>query len=826
MGFYNNLEIEIEEEEIVRLLGYKNSEPDDMVRACIRKEIENCINYIKPQLSWKKLNIKKHEKNRVLLENEVVFQGEFIANKLLKCQYIIVLVATIGEKLDKLIQEAFESGDYLKGIIDDNIATTALGYITKKIWHNMLDDLKDSCIGITSRLSPGDGDWKLEEQTKIFNCFEEIETDVKLMGSYMMLPLKSTSAIYGFGEGIGITTTEHLCSECSMENCLYKINEKIEIIVYDKEVKKSLVVNKNSNLYKVLLNNDIFVSGMCGGKGTCGKCKVQVLKGIDEPTIQELNHLTIDELKNGFRLACEIKVNKPLEINLEMEINKIKVLTDCNEGNFNIEPIIIKKHLIIDKPSIDDQRDDCKRIKDAAEINNLYIGYDILPLICSRLRNADFDITLCIYDNILLEIEAGDTTKDMYGLALDIGTTTIACYLVDLITGRTVDVESEENKQSAYGADVISRINYTIENEQGTLKFKTIILDEINDIVDILCKKNNVCKENIYNMSIVGNTTMIHFLLGLPTSNIAMAPYIPVLTEACEIKAKELGININGYVSILPGIASYVGSDITGGILSSGMMESEKYSLLLDIGTNGEIAIGNSTGIVACSTAAGPAFEGASIKCGIGGINGAIFKIDFSQKPIYQTIGGSKARGICGSGVIDAVSEFIKHKIIDKTGRMLREEAIEDIELGKRVYIKQNVKEFLLEKNSLSGDAIVFTQKDVREVQLAKSAIATGIQLLIKEINICYEDIETVYLGGGFGNFMNIESSIIIGMIPNELRGKIYSIGNCAGLGAKLYLLSQKYRESSRNIIKRTSYIELSNRKDFQDCYIDSMMFN
>mgnify|MGYP001600530747 CR=1 FL=1 len=825
MGFDNNFKIEIEEDEIVKLLGYKDSEPGEKVRTNIKKEIVECIKYFKPHISWRKISIKTHQVNRVILENDVVLQGKFIANKLLKCQYIIVLVATVGGDIDKVIHEAFESGDYLKGVMDDNIATSALGVITKSFWHKMLDDVKGSCIGITSRLSPGNGEWEVKEQTKIFDCLKNIKSEVNLIESYMMIPLKSTSAIYGFGEGLGITSTEHLCSECLMKDCSYKTNSKIEVKILNKGKQVSLYVNNNSNLFKVLIYIGIFVPGICGGKGHCGKCKVLVLSGIDEPTTEELKLLSVDEIHSGVRLACEINVIKAIEINIEIETHKIQIMTDWKERSFTVDPNVMKKHLIIDKPSIDDQRDDCKRIRDAVGIYNLSIGYDLLPSISSKLRNADFDITLSIYNNILLEIEVGDTTKEIYGFAVDIGTTTIACYFVDLVTGRTIDIESQENNQRSYGADVISRINYTIENEQGTSIFKKIIIGQINDMVDMLCKRNNICNKNVYNMSVVGNTIMIHFLLGLPTSNIAMGPYIAVLMDAYDITAEELGININGYISILPSIASYVGSDITGGILSSGMIETEKYSLLLDLGTNGEIAIGNCAGVVTCSTAAGPAFEGANIKCGVGSINGAICNFDLDQKQIYQTIGGIKASGICGSGVIDVVSEFLKHKIIDGTGRMLGAEEIENIDLSKRVYIEQNAKEFLIEKNSINGSAIVFTQKDVREVQLAKAAIATGIQLLIKEINIGYEDIEKVYLGGGFGNFVNIDSSIRIGMIPNELKGKIYSIGNCAGLGAKMYLLSKRDRKRSQYIIEKASYVELSNRKDFQDYYIDFMMF-
>lgn len=826
MGNYGEFKVEINEKEIARLLGYKVKEPNEEMSQCIREEIEGCIKYIKPQITWEKVNIRSVSENRVILENNVVLQGEFIAKKLLKCQYVIVLVSTIGKELEEIVHKAFASEDYLKGMIVDNIGTTALAYINKVFWNKLIDKIKDSNMGITSCMSPGDKAWDIKEQTKIFQCLKGNEIGVILTESNMMLPIKSTSAIYGFGEEIGITRIGHICSECSMKNCTYRMEEKIEMLVNYGGKKRSLKVDKGSNLLDVLRENGVFLHSPCGGKGRCGKCKVLTLKGIEEPSSHDTEYLSEQELSRGIRLACAIQVNKALEISIENEAQNMEALTEGEVRSIDIEPMVVKKHLIMNKPNIDDQRDDHKRIAYAAGIRNLAIGYDLLPLVSSKLREADFDVTASIYKNEVLHIEAGDTSENVFGIAVDIGSTTIACYLINLLSGKTMDVESQVNKQRAYGADVISRINFTIENERGTEVLRDSIINQLNDMVEILHRRNYISPDNIYDMAVVGNTTMIHILLGIPTRNISMAPYIPVSTAAMDFRAKELGIRINGYVSILPGIASYIGSDITGGILSCGMIESEKYSLLLDLGTNGEIALGNCHSIITCATAAGPAFEGANIKCGVGGIKGAISKVNLNGKDMYQTIGGHKACGICGSGVLDMVSELIKYNLIDDTGRMREAEEITDIDLSKRMIISKGGKEFLLEEGTENGEPILFTQKDVREVQLAKAAICAGIQILLKEKGISYEDIEKVYIGGGFGNFMNVESSLIIGMIPHDLRGKIKSMGNCAGVGAKLYLLSENSREKTYGIIEKASYIELSNSKDFQDYYIESMTFD
>ncbi|MPM70411.1 hypothetical protein SDC9_117366 [bioreactor metagenome] len=370
---------------------------------------------------------------------------------------------------------------------------------------------------------------------------------------------------------------------------------------------------------------------------------------------------------------------------------------------------------------------------------------------------------------------------------------------------------------------MISRINYTIENKNGINELNKCIIDEINEMIDKICKANKIDKEEVYNLVVVGNTTMIHLFMKLNCKNIALAPFIPTLTETYECLSSDLGININGVVSFPPGISAYVGSDISAGILSSNICEKEKYSLLLDIGTNGEMALGNKDKVFTCSTAAGPAFEGANIKYGVGGIDGAISSIDLSKSTIYKTINNETPCGICGSGVLDISSQLLKYEIIDESGRMCDLDEIKNENLRKRLKEENNMKEFVIFEDE--DKKISFTQKDIREVQLAKAAINAGMKVLLKESNLTYDDIEHVYIGGGFGNFMDVESAVNIGMIPKELKNKIKSIGNCAGKGAINYLINEKKQEEIINITNKCKYIELSQSKDFQEFYIDSIIF-
>lgn len=824
MEIIRDFKLQIEEKTILRLLGYKDSEPDEEVLESVKEEINRCIEYISPSIAIEKLNIINVEEDRVVLENGVVFEGEFISNKLRKCTHVIVGVTTLGKRMDEEVKSAFNSGDYLKGMIVDNIGTTALEFVNKTFWNDMVNEIKNTNIGITSRLSPGDTALNISEQEKIFKCLDKAEIGVTLTETFMMLPLKSTSYVYGFGEGIGIARIGHVCSECSMKHCAYRMDGKLELRINDGEFIQTIDVKPGSNLLQVLRLNNIFISSPCGGNGTCGKCKVKINKGVPKTSDPDKKHLSQRELDNGFRLACNVSIDNHMDISILSGQDKIEVLTK-GEEQIEIDPVIFKKHYVLEKPSIHDQRDDLKRLEDALGVEGLKINHKDLIALSENLRTSDFNISAAVYEDKLIHLETGDTSNKKYGLAIDIGTTTIACYLMDLASGKTIDVESQVNRQRAYGSDVISRINYTMENPEGLDTLKRCIIEQLNDMTSILCTKNNISPENIYDAVAAGNTTMIHLLLGLPCRNIALAPYIPVTTAGMVYEAAEIGLCIKGILSLMPGLASYVGSDITAGILSSGMLNSEKYSLLLDLGTNGEIALGNSKEIITCSTAAGPAFEGANIKHGIGGVRGAISKIDLSKDEVYETIGKDKPCGICGSGVLDAVAQLVKHGIVDETGRMLDEDEIEDEKLLRRMTSEDGMKAFVLSDTSATGEKIVFTQKDVREVQLAKAAISAGINILLEEKGISCSDVEYLYIGGGFGNYMDIESSLAIGMIPKELRGKIKSVGNCAGSGAKMYLLSSKARKETRRIKLQSAYIELSKREDFQEYFVDSMMF-
>lgn len=821
MKIFDDIKLEIEEKRVLHLLGYKDRIPDDDILDCIRTEISKCSTYLNPAVYYKYININCVADDYVLLENNVKFEGEFISAKLKDCNKIIVVITTLGQKVNQVIEEAFSDGDYLKAIIIDNISTEAIGYVNKLFWNEIVNNIKNSNIGLTQTLSPGDTQWELQEQGKIFACMGDDFKEVKLTESFLMLPSKSTAAVYGFGENIGIAKKEHICSECTMKHCTFRSDEKIPLIVNLNGSKEVIDVKKGENLLRVLQENKIFINSPCNGKGTCGKCKVRVIKGIKKESNLDENHLHKEEIQIGYRLSCGINVDEKMEIIINAADNDMEVMTDGIAEIEDISPIIRKIYCQISPASLEDQRDDFLRLKDSINIKHLSIDLLQLRNLNKKLREFNFNITAVLNDNKLLSIEKNDTVKQFYGIAVDIGTTTIAVYLMNLTDGKTIDVISEINNQKNYGADVVSRIFYTAENKEGSKILKDVIISQLNSMIENICNKNNIETEKVYDVCIVGNTTMIHLLLGLPCENIAMAPYIPVTNSSMEFESREVGLITNGIISIVPGISAYVGSDITAGILTCGMLETEKYSLLLDIGTNGEMALGNKMEVITCSTAAGPAFEGANIKHGVGGISGAICKIDLSKDKIYETIGNKKPIGICGSGVLDMVAQMLKYDLMDETGRITD---LDDEELSDNIIEINGIKQFVVAQLD-DNEQITFSQKDVREVQLAKSAISAGIKILLKEKNLTYDDIDTLYLAGGFGNYMDKESAAAIGLIPKELKHKIKNIGNSAGSGAKAYLMSKKLREKAEELKSRTDYLELSSNHDFQDFFIEGMMF-
>lgn len=411
------------------------------------------------------------------------------------------------------------------------------------------------------------------------------------------------------------------------------------------------------------------------------------------------------------------------------------------------------------------------------------------------------------------------------GIAIDIGSTTLAAYLFDLTTGQLLKVASAVNPQTRFGGDVISRIHYTMTTSDGTKTMQSLLIRTLNQLIDQLMKSFDLSSAAIKNIVLTGNTTMLHFFLGLETRSLAVAPFAPLILSAVRLSSREAGLPSGGFVDLMPGISAYVGSDITAGILASGMADAPTWVLLLDLGTNGELALGCKERILTCATAAGPAFEGANIQHGCSALPGAISEVDLTADPPYTTIGGQPPIGICGSGVLAILAELLRHGLVDQTGRMLSPDEVSDQKSAAGLREINGEPVYVLYENHENDQLIYFTAKDVREVQLAKAAIRAGIEVLMKEAGLAPEQIRQLYIAGGFGNRMNIASAVAIGLIPATLQARAETIGNGAAAGAGAYLLSESAREKAVQIATTAEYIELSDHSDFGDAYMDAMSF-
>ncbi len=578
-----------------------------------------------------------------------------------------------------------------------------------------------------------------------------------------------------------------------------------------------------------------FIETPCGGKGTCGKCLVRVEgDGASGVTEIEKKKLSETELARGFRLACSTRITGDITVTLNDKSGHIVILEDSTDFQEHLNPCIKKKYVSLSKPTLEDQRDDLKRLRDELNLPDHRITLKEIGKLPLLLRDNGFSATAVYNDAQILTVEQGNTEDINYGLAVDIGTTTVVVYLLDMSSGKKIGVASGLNVQKSYGQDVIARINHTMTDDQGLETLHNGIIGQLNELIDSLVATHKIDRKSIYSMTIAGNSTMMHLAAGIPPKNIAAAPFIPASLEMMRITAAEMGITIaeQGWIYLLPGISAYIGADITAATLASGMAKEESLSLLIDIGTNGEIMLGNKDRLLSCSTAAGPAFEGATIRDGVGGIAGAIDTVALHDSSIScTTIAGKKPLGICGSGIVDAISNLLYAGIIDETGRMVDADDIEN-ETGKhlaenRTELDGQAAYILVQAEDTShGDAILLTQKDVREVQNAKASIAAGITTLIKTAGKSVQDIDRVFLAGGFGSYIDKHHAIHIGLIPKELENKIEVIGNAAGSGAIMALLSREKFQECSTLSERTEYIELSSSPEFMDDYVNSMMFS
>ncbi|MCK5595149.1 DUF4445 domain-containing protein [bacterium] len=593
----------------------------------------------------------------------------------------------------------------------------------------------------------------------------------------------------------------------------------------------SVYVLSGTSILEAAGRAGIVITFPCGGQGTCGKCRVQIVEGNIPPTSIEEKTLSKDDISNGIRLACQSKItsNCIIDIPPASRESAQQILTKGIQSKKEIKPSVWKKYVELKKPTLDNPKANLNLIREAVK-TDFHADIYVIRNLSAILNEAKYKVTCVFSDGELISVEKGDTTKIDYGVAFDIGTTTLVGTLLDLNTGEELALVSRTNPQVIYGDDIISRINFTITDKDGLDKLFYKISRELNDMISELSNKSGISIHNIYKVAIAGNSTMQHICLRVTPKSLAKIPFNLVVRDPVEIKAKKIGIDINpgALVYVLPSIAGFVGGDTVACILATQLHKEKNLKLIIDIGTNGEIVLGNNKKIIAASTAAGPSFEGARISQGMRATIGAIEKVIIDEDVEYNVIGNTAPFGICGTGLIDGVAELLKAGVIDETGRIVSQSEYKGNEnIRRRIIETEKGNDFLLIDGhaARSKRPIFISQKDVRELQLAKAAIAAGIKVLQKELNVTDKDISEVYLAGAFGNFIRRTNAKRIGLIPNIPSEKIAFVGNASSSGAKLVLLSYDMEKEAEHVSTQTNYIELSARSDFNENFMNEMMF-
>ena len=590
---------------------------------------------------------------------------------------------------------------------------------------------------------------------------------------------------------------------------------------------KVLNLKTGTNMRTALIDAGFSIDSPCGGQGTCLKCKVKVSGVSDSINELEREKLSAEELNGGWRLACQVAVEKAGEVQLpEIEVSRAKVSFGLLGEEIPLSPNVCRRHFDLGEPALSDQRADWNRLADYLEVEapgSVVAELSLLQEIPNRLREWNFRGEAVMVGDTVVALEPPDSTKGALGVALDIGTTTLAAGLVDLDTGKVVALDAELNPQIVFGADVISRIMYTRDGPEQRDRLQKELIKGLNHLLLQICRIAGRERESIFEVTVVGNTTMMHLLLGLDATHIALAPYVGVVNRALSVPASELGLHIHprGKVHVIPSVASFVGADTVAVILAARLHQTRVPRLAIDIGTNGEVVLATKDIILTASTAAGPAFEGGGIKFGMRATRGAISSFQATPSVDYKVIGNSSARGICGSGLIDLVAELFKVGIIDRSGRMLLPSEMGSpltAELAQRVRLRDEKREFVIFKDEETE--VTLTQQDVREFQLAKGAIRACIESLMKEANVDIADIQEVLLSGVFGNYINREKAVTLGMVPPFPLEKIHFIGNAAMDGALRALINLEERRLADEISTRAQHIELSGRADFEETFL------
>lgn len=570
--------------------------------------------------------------------------------------------------------------------------------------------------------------------------------------------------------------------------------------------------SKEQSLLDCARQLSVDLVSICGGIGNCERCKVQVIAGqVSKISLEEEASLSARELEQGYRLACmayplsDVRLHVPAESLTAPQRTQVEGL----DVDVDPDPLVRGLDAHLTPPTLESPQADAQNLWHALAAHGIdegSIDFQVQHMLSPLARDNNWQVKVALRENEIVAIGAPSTR--WLGLAVDIGTTKVAGYLLDLESGKTLASKGLMNPQISYGEDVVSRIVAASKSPADAARLQTLLAEALNHLAVDLCAETSTQPEEIVEAVIVGNTAIHHLFLGLPVKQLGLSPYVPVIDTALDIKAREVGLHIapGAYVHLLPNIAGYVGADHVAMLLATRIAESDGVTLAIDIGTNTEICLNHKGKMTSVSCASGPAFEGAHIKFGMRAAPGAIEHVRWENERLeIQTIAGEPPVGICGSGLLDIVAQMRLNNIVDRSGKMSAHPLIQ---------IHDGKPEFVLAKRP-GLDPVTLSQKDVRELQLAKAAIRLGILALVESEGLEESDIEQVLIAGAFGTFIDVESAITIGMLPNLPPERFKQVGNAAGTGARLALISQAERLKARQIAERDGYIELAKMPGF-----------
>jgi uncharacterized 2Fe-2S/4Fe-4S cluster protein (DUF4445 family) len=623
------------------------------------------------------------------------------------------------------------------------------------------------------------------------------------------------------------------------------MNQRVDLRFNDRPVR----VPQGVTLFDAASWNGIAIDSTCGGHGTCKKCRIRFKADAPVPTSLDLRAYTAAEIKDGWRLACRTLASTDADLEVPPLVTRPKAATVGVGRQVILRPAIRKRYLELAEPSLADQVSDLERV--LAELDDVATAADLAVLrnLGGTLRASDFKVTAVVADETLIAVEPGDTTGRAFGLAFDLGTTTVVATLLDLTAGTPVAVESMLNKQQPFGADVIARISATMLDPAARDRLRQLAQETLSELAAGACQAGGVLPQEVYEVALAGNATMVHLVLGIDPEPLGVAPFILSARLLPEVRAHDLGVPAHPQARavIFPAFGAYVGGDITAGLLASGMDRDPRIRLFIDIGTNCEIVLGGRDWLRATAAPAGPAFEGASIRCGMRAADGAIEAVEITGDGDLKltVIGDTDPAGLCGSGLVDAVAALAEAGLIDESGRFTQgaPDTVRGAEapagevpgteaftgpsaaLADRFTRIGKERVFVLHWSADRDPAasVYLSQRDVRELQFAKAAIATGWRILLEEAGLAIEDIKQVLLAGSFGSYLNAKSAIRIGLVPDVGPRRIIAAGNVAGEGAKMALLSIRDRAAALSLLEEVTYVELSDRSDFNDRFIDQL---